>query len=309
MPSVAQHGHEAKREVDKASQSKTFEAIARLGLIGKGAIFILIGILAIRVAVGDKGQAEDKSGALETVARQPFGEAIVVALAVFFAAYAIWRFVEAIVGTDDDGAKDWAKRAGYVGRGAVYAVLAFVAIQIAAGADGENGGKGAGSGGGGNEDALTARVLDWPAGQWIVMLAGLAVLGAAGWNVWRGLSRKFKKTWHTEDMSEQEERVATGVGVAGHLARGVTFALIGAFIVRAAWQYDPKETVGLDGALAKLARADYGPWLLGLTALGLICYGLFCFAEARWREVEPDGASEPTDEDDAGHSRHAAAQA
>jgi hypothetical protein len=305
MSSVAQHGHEAKREVDKASQSKTFETIARLGLIGKGAIFILIGALAIRVAVGDKGQAEDKSGALETVARQPFGEAIVVALAVFFAAYAIWRFVEAIVGTDDDGAKDWAKRAGYVGRGAVYAVLAFVAIQIAAGSDGENGGKGAG--GGGNEDAITARVLDWPLGQWIVMLAGLAVLGAAGWNVWRGLSRKFKKSWHTEEMGEQEERIATGVGVAGHLARGVTFALIGAFIVRAAWQYDPKETVGLDGALAKLARADYGPWLLGLTALGLVCYGLFCFAEARWREVEPDGASEQPDDD--GRSRHAAAGA
>src|SRR6187200_1359352 len=121
MSTVAQQGHEAKREVDKASQSKTFEAIARIGLIGKGAIFILIGVLAFRVAIGDKGQAEDKSGALETVARQPF--------------------VEAIVGTDDDGAKDWAKRAGYVGRGAVYAVLAFVAIQIVA--SGGNGGKGA----------------------------------------------------------------------------------------------------------------------------------------------------------------------
>jgi hypothetical protein len=300
MSTVAQQGHEAKREVDKASQSKTFEAIARIGLIGKGAIFILIGVLALRVAVGDKGQAEDKSGALETVARQPFGEAIVVALAVFFAAYAIWRFVEAIVGTDDDGAKDWAKRAGYVGRGAVYAVLAFVAIQIAAGADGENGGKGAGgSGGGGNEDALTARVLDWPAGQWIVALAGVAVLVGAGWNVWRGLSRKFKKSWHTEQMGEQEERLATGVGVAGHLARAATFALIGIFMVRAAWQYDPQETVGLDGALAKIARADYGPWLLGLTAVGLVCYGLFCFAEARWREVEPDGAKEPTGSDHA----------
>lgn len=305
MSPVAQHGHEAKREVDRASQTRTFETIARLGLIGKGAIFILIGLLAIRVAVGDGGQAEDKSGALETVARQPFGEAIVVALAVFFAAYAVWRFVEAIVGTDDDGAKDWAKRAGYVGRGAVYAVLAFVAVQIAAGSDGENGGQGAG--GGGDEGAITARVLDWPLGPWIVLLAGVAVLGAAGWNVWRGLSRKFKKSWHTERMGEQEERVATGVGVAGHLARGVTFALIGTFIVRAAWQYDPEETVGLDGALAKLARADYGPWLLGLTALGLVCYGLFCFAEARWRDVEPDGASEQAD--GGGRSAHAAARA
>ena len=101
------------------------------------------------------------------------------------------------------------------------------------------------------------------------MLAGLAVLGAAGWNVWRGLSRKFKKSWHTEQMGEQEERVATGVGVAGHLARGVTFALIGTSSCAPPGSTTRQETVGLDGALAKLARADYGPWLLGLTAVGL----------------------------------------
>ena len=117
------------------------------------------------------------------------------------------------------------------------------------------------------------------------------MLGAAGWNVWRGVSRKFKKSWHTEQMSQREEKVASAVGVVGHLARAVTFALIGFFLVRAAYQYDPEETVGLDGALAKIARADYGQWLLGLTAAGLFAYGLFCFAEARWRDVEPDGAS------------------
>jgi hypothetical protein len=284
MSSLAQRGHEAKHEVDRASRSKWFHALARLGLIGKGLIFVIVGLLAIRVATGTGGDTTDKSGALRTVAEQPFGRFLVIALAVLFAFYAVWRFVDAIVGTGEDGAKDWAKRAGYVGRGAVYAVLAVAAIQTAVGS------KSGGSGG--NEDTMTARVLDWPAGQWIVGAAGVAVLAAAGWNVYRGVTRKFKACWKTDEMSEQEERVATGVGVAGHLARAVTFALIGFFIVRAAYQYDPQETVGLDGALAKLARADYGPWLLGLTAAGLIAYGLYCFVEARWRDVEPDGAQE-----------------
>jgi hypothetical protein len=287
MSTMAQHGRDAKHDVDRAAQSKPFEALARIGLIGKGLIFCIIGVLAIRVATHTGGDTTDKSGALEQVARQPFGEVLVVALAVLFAAYAIWRFVEAIVGTDDDGAKDWAKRAGYVGRGAIYAALAVVAIQIAARSDGSGSG-----GGGGSEDAYTARVLDWPLGQWLVGAAGLAVIGAGGWNVWRAVSRKFKKKWRLGKMSQREEQAATAVGVAGHLARAVTFALIGFFLVRAAYQYDPQETVGLDGALAKIARADYGPWLLGLTAAGLFAYGLFCFAEARWRDVEPDGASD-----------------
>jgi hypothetical protein len=86
-------------------------------------------------------------------------------------------------------------------------------------------------------------------------------------------------------MSDTEERVFTGVGVVGHMARGVVFGLMGFFLVRAAWQYDPKEAVGLDGALAELLRQDYGDTLLGLVASGLLAYGLYCFVEARYREV------------------------
>ena len=86
-------------------------------------------------------------------------------------------------------------------------------------------------------------------------------------------------------MSELEDRLFTVVGAVGHLARGVVFGLIGFFLVRAAWQYDPQEAVGLDGALSKVVRADYGDTLLGFVAAGLIAYGLYCYVEARYREV------------------------
>jgi hypothetical protein len=75
------------------------------------------------------------------------------------------------------------------------------------------------------------------------------------------------------------------IGVLGHAARGVVFLLAGFFIVRAASEYDPKEAIGLDGALAKLAHAAYGPFLLGAVAVGLFAYGLFCLVQARYREV------------------------
>jgi hypothetical protein len=86
-------------------------------------------------------------------------------------------------------------------------------------------------------------------------------------------------------MSELEDTAFTFLGVVGHLARGVVFGLIGVFLVRAAWQYDPEEAIGLDGALAKVLRADYGDTLLGLVAAGLAAYGVYCFAEARYRVV------------------------
>ena len=61
--------------------------------------------------------------------------------------------------------------------------------------------------------------------------------------------------------------------------------LIGVFVVRAAADYSPKDAIGLDGALQKLANAGYGPYLLGITAAGLVCYGLYCLVDARYRDV------------------------
>ncbi len=69
------------------------------------------------------------------------------------------------------------------------------------------------------------------------------------------------------------------------LARFVVFSLIGIFLVKAAYQYESKEAIGLDGALRKIVDASYGPVLLGIVAAGLVCYALFCFFEARYRRV------------------------
>jgi hypothetical protein len=127
--------------------------------------------------------------------------------------------------------------------------------------------------------------MEWPLGRWIVAAVGVGILGAGAFNLWRGVTGSFRKKLKLREMSELEEKTFRLVGGVGHVARGVVFGLIGFFLVRAAWQYDPKEAVGLDGALAEVLRQDYGDTLLGLVAGGLIAYGLYCFVEARYREV------------------------
>ena len=103
--------------------------------------------------------------------------------------------------------------------------------------------------------------------------------------MWRAISRNFKDDLHTERMSETTKRWTTRAGVVGYGARAVVFALIGIFVVRAAWEYDPNEAVGLDGALQKLAHETFGPLLLGIVAAGLVAYGLFYLVKAAYREV------------------------
>jgi hypothetical protein len=280
MSAVQEHLRQPAEEARQRGRSGSgwYAWLARAGLVAKGVSFGIVGALAIKLAVGDGGKATSREGALHTLAGETFGLVVLTLLVVGFAAYALWRFVEAWAAPGED-AKKWAKRLGSVGRGLIYAALAFSAAKIVAGA-----------GGGGesqNEKAhqATATLLSWPAGTWLVGIAGAVVIGAGLWNLYRGLSQKFEDKWRTGEMGTTARKWGARAGTVGHVARATVFGLIGVFVIKAALEYDPKEAIGLDGALQKLASATYGPYLLGLTAAGLIAYGLYCLVDARYRDV------------------------
>jgi hypothetical protein len=251
------------------------EVVGRAGLAAKGISFALVGVLAILVAVERGGETTDRQGALRAVADQPFGEVVLALLAAGFAGYAIWRLADAVLDLRDEGddAKGLAKRGASIAKAAVYVALLWTAISILAG-----------GGGGGGEQRKTGGVLGWPAGRELVFAVALAVAGAAGFNVYRGVTRKFEDK--LSGMGDVAERAAVGLGVAGHVARGVVFAIVAWFLARAAVEYDPQDAVGLDGALARLAHESYGKALLGITAAGLLAYGVYCLFEARYRDLD-----------------------
>jgi Domain of Unknown Function (DUF1206) len=276
----------ARRVEAEAQAGRGWYAIlARTGLVAKGVSYGIVGILAVKLAFGEGGKATSRNGALQTLAEQSFGKVMLALLAVGLAAYAIWRFVQAFAEREDadEGetkgtAKKWGKRAGYVGRGLIYAGLTVSAVKILFG-----------SGGGqsqtGKAHKTTAMVFSWPAGTWLVGIAGAVVVGVGLWNFYRGVSRKFEDKWRTGEMREQARKWGGRAGLVGHVARAVVFSLIGIFLVKAAIDFDPKDAIGIDGALRKLADASYGPYLLGLTAAGLVAYALYCFVDARYRDV------------------------
>ena len=289
--STMETGKEALRHPANKARSDArggrgwYATVARIGLLAKGVSYGIVGVLAIKLAVGSGGKATSRGGALQALADEPFGKVLIGALVLGFAAYAIWRFLQAFAEPDDPtegaatgAAKKWGKRAGYVGRGLVYAVLTFTAARILLG-----------SGGGKSQNQTakesTGAILDWPAGRWLVAIGGLALIAAGAWTGYRAITRKFEEEWRTGQMSRTERTWGSRAGFAGHVARGVVFTLIGIFLGKAALQYDPDEAIGLDGALQKLAQASHGPWLLGLTAVGLLCYGVFCLVDARYRDV------------------------
>lgn len=242
-------------------------------------LYALVGLLALKVALLGRGQAPDRESALRAVADERFGRILLSAIAVGLAGYALWQLARTALGGNLEGGEDegFFKRVGYAARGLFYGALFVSTLMIVFGAD-ENGGKG-------KEDRATGYVLELPLGPWLVGAVGLAFVAAGLFNLYRGITRKFREKLKLRKLSEAEDEAYTVVGVAGFVARGVVFGLIGIFLVRAAYQYDAREAVGIDGALAELAHASYGPVLLGLTAAGLFAFGLFSFVEARYREV------------------------
>lgn len=264
-------------DVRQAAHGMWVEGAGRLGLFAKGVSYALIALIAIQVAIGAGGKPADRQGALDAVADEPFGWLAITLIAVGFAGYAVWRFAQAFADRDREGDDPvgLAKRASDLAKGLLYAGFAVLAVMVVAGSDS----------GGSEEDTATSWVLDLPLGPWIVGVVGAAVIGAGLSNAYRAVTRKFLEDLELRKMSKREERWFTALGVFGHLARAVVFVLVGAFLVRAAYQYDPQEAIGLDGALAKLAAEPVGPLLLGAVAFGLLAYGLFCFVQARYRDV------------------------
>jgi hypothetical protein len=253
------------------------EGLGRIGLVAKAALYAVIGVLAVKVALGAREESPDKGGALRTIAQQPLGKGLLILLAGGLAAYALWRLAQAILDHDDEGEgpKGLAKRAANLAKAGWYGILCGLTVSVLVG----NGS------GGGSEQRQTAGVFERPFGRYAVYAAGLAFAGAAVFNGYRAVTCKFNKKLKTHEMGDLEETAATGIGVLGHLARFVVFGLVGLFLLRAAWEFDPKEARGLDGALLEVAQAPYGGLLLGAVAVGLLAYALHCLVQARYRRI------------------------
>ena len=268
---------EARQKGEQVARAPQFEWLARAGLVARGVIYAVIGLLALKLALGDGGKTTNQKGALRSIAEQPFGKALLILTAVGLAGYAIWRLVRAALGHGPEGADDTKERIGGLVSGLAYGALFMTAVSILFGSRGGGGSRG--------PDKATGGVLDWPAGQVLVVIAGLVLIGVGIDQGIKAVKGEFLDKSKTEEMSEGVERAFTAVGVFGHLARMVVFALIGWFLIRAAIDYDPDKAVGLDGALAALGRSSYGPALLGIVAAGLLGFAAYSIADARYRKV------------------------
>ncbi|MDG9717926.1 DUF1206 domain-containing protein [Streptomyces sp. DH24] len=259
------------------------EGAARAGFAARGVIYLLVGGIALQVAFGDTKRQADRGGALAAVADQPFGAVMLWALGAGLVGMALWRLTEALFGAVGPDGRKPRKRLLAVARFGFYAFVAYSVLAFAAGGA-DASGSGSDSSDRQSRDA-TARILDLPAGQWLMAAAGIAVVVAGVWMGVTAVRRRDHDKLNHGELPPRTRRLVDVAGVGGGVTRGLVFAVAGGFAVRAAAAYEPDRAKGLDDTLRSFTGTPLGPWLLVCVAAGLVLFGLFSFAMARWRRV------------------------
>ena len=253
------------------------ERLARVGYTAKAVLYITIGYLASRAALGQGGRVTDTQGALQEVETASYGQAILFIIAAGLIGYGAWQLVEAVLDPEGRGTglKGILLRLGFAVRGLFHGLLGITAIRIALGD---------GRGSSANQaPRWTAQAFELPGGELLVWLAAAGIAGYGVYQFYRSWSPKMRRHLRLAELPEGIRRWVLGVSRFGIAARDVVFCLIGLFFLRAAWRHDATQAGGLQESLRTLARLGYWPFLV--VAFGLVAYGVYELVNARYRQI------------------------
>jgi len=258
---------------NNAALSKTFETLARLGYAARGIIYFVIGLLAVLLAVGYGGKTTDQQGAISVIGTQPAGRILLWLVLIGLVCYSLWGLIRVIFNPFHQGhdAKGFAVRIGYLVSAAAYGLLVIPTYALISG-----GAQPAQSGAQqGQIQQYTAQILVIPFGQLLVGIMGIILILVGLMQFFQGLSSGFDRRIHLTKLNPAQLRRVRFLGRLGTIARGIVFALIGFFIVMAAYTANSQQIKGFDSTLTYIVQQPYGVWLMGAVALGLISLGLY----------------------------------
>lgn len=263
-----------------AARSSKHDLLCRAGYAAHGVVYLLVGAMAVDAAIGGAGSGvRGEREAISRLGQGTMGTVLLTLLGLGLGAYSYMRLWQGLANSARrrNDAQGLGVRVGRVASGIAAAGLAFFSLSLAWGWFG-GGGLGGGSGEHGPAD-MTARIMAWPGGRWIVGAIGAGVCIAAFAQLVVAVQARFLRELA---LSAKQERWVKPVGRAGYAARFVVFLIVGGFLLAAAYWAEPGQARGLGGALRALQGQPYGPWLLGLTGAGLVAFAVVRGVYARY---------------------------
>jgi len=262
--------------VKRAAANPLLELLERLGYVVRGALYAVMGLLALGLTLGiGGGQTTDLSGSLVFLISNPFGKLVLIVAAIGLGAYSLWGFTRAIYDPlhRGRGPGGYMARLGFVSSAVSYAAIVFFAVQILIGSGGAAGD---------STQKSIAAILTHPGGGPLTVIIGLVAILVGLGQFLEAYRATFKEDLKGAQMTAPERNAAIGLGRFGMFARGVIFLVIGWFLVQAGIHHDAGQVQGFGSAFLFLLGQPFGRVLLGIVALGFVALGLHSFACARW---------------------------
>jgi hypothetical protein len=244
----------------------------RVGLVAYGMVHLLIGWLGLQLAFGDRTETASSTGAMQELARQPFGEIVVFAIVGGLFVLVLWRLLEVSVGHRDKtpGVDRWWARSISAFKGAVYAALGLTGLSVVVSAESFPGGS-----------TWTQAVMGWPAGPWVIAAVALATVAYGTNHVRRGLAEKYAKHLSAGGRTGEAGVAYLVLGKIGYIGKGIAIAIVGGLMLVGALTRDESQSGNLDHALRTLLTYPFGQTLVVVISAGMLCFGIFCLARAR----------------------------
>jgi Domain of Unknown Function (DUF1206) len=265
-------------KAEQVGDSTPLEVLARVGLIAYAVVHLLVGWLALQIAWGTSANTSaDTSGALKTLAHQPFGKVLLWLVALGLVALSLWQASEGIWGyRNREGAQRVRKQLTSWAKTLLYAALAISAARVALGS---------GSSSSQSQQKATSGVLAWPGGRVIVVIAALIIIGVGIALIVTGIKKSFTEEIDTTSMSPAAREGVARLGQVGYVAKGIALGLVGGLLTYATLTFQRQNAPGLDGALQTILGQPFGKFLLTAVALGFAAFGLFTILQSRYRRM------------------------
>jgi hypothetical protein len=265
-----------KKAAKQAEYSPVMEGITRLGYGVRGLIYIVIGVLALKLVLGQGGALASPQEAIATIGRQAAGKILLWVVLIGLISYSLWGLVRAILDPLHKGhdMKGLLERFGFLASAVGYALLVPPTYRYITGTST--------TGNGTQTQGPIVKIMAMPWGRWAIGIAGLAVLAGGTYQIYQGIKANFDRQFQIYAMTPNQAKLAISAARYGTTARGFVFAVLGVLIAIAAYQANPNQPIGIDAALEILLKLPFGIWLLGIVAVGLIAFGSYSILSALW---------------------------